>query len=284
MGSLMLVTSVDDLIKRCFHCGGEVFSTSGWLAFGSIQLIRCDGCKLLHLYPIQMHDDGVESLGDTETERQMDLADEADDTGINHGNGILDLIEGYKKKGRILDIGCKHGALLEAAQSRDWEPVGLDVNPDFCDVVRNKGFEVYNSFLENLDTRVKPFDVITLSHVLEHIERPDITLQAANERLNPGGLLYIETPDVSSPIAWGIYRGRWLGVTTPGHVWAYTTQTLQKVIAKQRYDIVWSNRWIPYAPHDYPSTVKGQTRRILFTAINKLGYGDIVGVLARKAN
>lgn len=273
---------VDDMIESCFHCGSNRFTTSRWLAFGSIRLIRCAECNLVHLYPIGQHTSGYEELNDTETQRQLRLYDETDTTGFNHGNGILDLVENYIREGRVLDIGCKLGEFLTACKRRGWHPVGVDLNPAFCKETRARGFEIYDDVLEHIDPGVKDFDLIVMSHVLEHIERPDVTLQSAYRRLKPNGLLYVETPDMSSPIAWGIYRERWLGVATPGHVWAFTSNTLQNVVQHQGFNVIWSNRWIPYARHDYPKTIKGQCRRFLFSLINLCGYGDIVGVLARK--
>ncbi|MBT5875790.1 MAG: class I SAM-dependent methyltransferase [Candidatus Latescibacteria bacterium] len=273
----------EDHIEECFNCGGREFDASSRWTFGDIQLVACRGCNLLHLWPILMHEEGVESLNDGETGRQIDLMEDGDVVAFNHGNGILDLVESFKSGGRILDVGCKFGGLLKAARDRGWDPVGLDVNPAFCEFVSRNGFEIHSTYLENMPESVEPFDVITMSHVLEHIERPDSALKAIRERLNPGGLVYIETPDVSSPIAWAVYRGRWLGVTTPGHVWAYTQRTLTDVISNQGLEVIWSGRWIPYAPTDYPKTLKGQIRRCLFGAINRFGYGDIVGVLARAA-
>jgi len=273
----------NDGIKECFNCGSVEFETSRSRAFGATNLVACKRCRLEHLFRVAMHDDGVESLDEDETIRQIELVDERDEVALNHGNGILDLVENYRTDGRVLDVGCKFGDLLEAATRRGWDAVGLDVNDAFCDFVRKKGFEVHNTFLENLGDEVESFDLITLSHVLEHIERPDETLQAIRKRLKPGGMVYIETPDVSSPIAWAVYRERWLGVATPGHVWAFSQSTLTDTIGNQGFDVVWSNRWIPYAASDYPKSLKGQIRRFLFEAINRVGLGDIVGVLARRS-
>lgn len=272
----------DDVIRSCFQCGRTHFTTSRWLRFGSIHLIRCTGCHLLHLYPIRQHAGGYEELDNAETQRQLAFRTEEDTVGFNHGNGILDLVENYTQAGRVLDIGCKLGDFLHAAKLRGWCPLGIDLNEAFCKVARRRGFEVYNDVLERIPPEVAGFDLVVMSHVLEHIERPDLALRSVYERLGPNGLVYVETPDVSSPIAWGVYRERWLGVTTPGHVWVFTSDTLRNVIRNQGFNVVWSNRWIPYAPHDYPGTVKGQIRRMLFSMINRFGYGDIVGVLAQK--
>jgi 2-polyprenyl-3-methyl-5-hydroxy-6-metoxy-1,4-benzoquinol methylase len=272
----------DDIIRTCFLCGGVRFETSWWLHYGSTRLIRCSTCALLHIYPVRHHADGAERLDAEETARQAGMFDAADPVSFDHGNGILDLVQRYRTDGRVLDVGCKFGDLLEAARRRGWEAVGLDLNPAFCEIARSRGFTVYNDIVERLGPAEEGFDLIVMSHVLEHIERPDITLKAVYERLNPHGLLYVETPDVSSPIAWGVYRGRWLGVATPGHVWAFTAASLERVVRTAGFHVLWRNRWIPYAPHDYPRTVKGQGRRVLFSFIRAIGYGDIVGLLAQK--
>jgi 2-polyprenyl-3-methyl-5-hydroxy-6-metoxy-1,4-benzoquinol methylase len=274
----------DDLINECFHCNGKDYKTSRWMTYGTINLIKCKQCDLIHLYPIAHHTSGYEDLAQEETVRQIGLLNEKDTTSYNHGNGILDLIETHtgKKEGSLLDIGCKFGDLLIAADRRGWNTIGIELNADFCAIARDSGLEVYNDVIERLDIDISGFDIIILSHVLEHIERPDSSLKAIFDRLNPMGILYVETPNQSSPIAWGVYRGRWLGVATPGHIWAFTHQTLKKVVQSTGFEIIWQNRWIPYSTNDYPKTIKGQIRRYLFSFFNWLGQGDIVGIIAQK--
>ena len=274
----------DDMIATCFHCGGTFFKTSRWSTYGAIKLIRCGHCDLTHLYPIVHHTSGFEQLDAEETHRQISMLDGEDTTALNHGHGILDLFDRYtdRDKGSLLDIGCKFGDLLVAADRRGWNASGVELNSDFCKIARSRGFEVYNDVIERLDSSISGFDVIVMSHVLEHIERPDDTLKTLFDRLNPKGLLFVETPDQSSPIAWGIYRGRWLGVATPGHIWAFTSKTLKNVITSANFNVIWHNRWIPYVADDYPKTIKGQVRRGLFSIINRLGHGDMVGILAQK--
>ena len=106
----------------------------------------------------------------------------------------------------MLDIGCKFGDLLVAADRRGWNASGVELNSEFCKDAKSRGFEVYNDVIERLDSSISGFDVIVMSHVLEHIERPDDTLK----------------------------------------------------------------------------TIKGQVRRGLFSIINRLGHGDMVGILAQK--
>jgi hypothetical protein len=44
--------------------------------------------------------------------------------------------------------------------------------------------------------RERPFDVITFFDVIEHLSRPDLYVTRALQLLRPGGLLYMETPNV----------------------------------------------------------------------------------------
>jgi hypothetical protein len=50
--------------------------------------------------------------------------------------------------------------------------------------------------LPNISTQVK-YDVIVLSHVLEHLQKPDLAIKNMKEILAQEGIIYIEVPNIS---------------------------------------------------------------------------------------
>jgi len=95
---------------------------------------------------------------------------------------------------RVLDIGCADGAMFRQLQSRIQEGVGID--PDLEQSVDQDNFRlIAGQFPEALpDTR--PFDVITILAVLEHIppeHQPQLAENCARY-LKPGGYLVITVP------------------------------------------------------------------------------------------
>ncbi len=93
-------------------------------------------------------------------------------------------------KGTLLDIGCGEGAHLKAYHGVG---VGLDINVEnifWC--WRNK-IRVYLSSIEDFQSGEK-YDTILLSHVLEHLDKPQDALLKAYSYLKPGGRLIIVLP------------------------------------------------------------------------------------------
>ncbi|MCK5664178.1 MAG: methyltransferase domain-containing protein, partial [Thiotrichaceae bacterium] len=63
---------------------------------------------------------------------------------------------------------------------------------------RQKGLDVRMGGVEVLDPSVEKFDVITLSHVIEHVHQPVEVLKYCYSLLKPDGFLWLETPNIES--------------------------------------------------------------------------------------
>lgn len=98
-----------------------------------------------------------------------------------------------------LDIGCSSGTLLEAVAQR--LNVGLSVGIELSDAYRayctDRGLMVYRS-LEELQTACsQQFELVTMSHVLEHLTDPASYLRKLhNEVLTADGSLLVEVPNL----------------------------------------------------------------------------------------
>jgi SAM-dependent methyltransferase len=91
---------------------------------------------------------------------------------------------------RLLDFGCGFGDFVYTCERFGFEAVGVDRATARIEgaVVR-----IYSS-LSDLDP-TEAFHAITLFEVLEHLDEPATVLKQLAERLMPGGLLILETPD-----------------------------------------------------------------------------------------
>lgn len=97
---------------------------------------------------------------------------------------------------RILDIGCGNGGLLLALREAGFtQLVGMDPSPGCVARLQEKGIEGITATLDTLPADIRRFDLVILSHVLEHLLEPRNALRAILNLLNEDGLLYIETPD-----------------------------------------------------------------------------------------
>ncbi|MEO6906887.1 MAG: class I SAM-dependent methyltransferase [Abditibacteriaceae bacterium] len=99
---------------------------------------------------------------------------------------------------RILDIGCAGGGLLHALQNHGFQHLnGLDPSSN-CVRYGKETFnlEMYQGTLQHLPD-LGQFDVIILSHVLEHVQDLRSSMQSIRQLLKPNGHVYVEVPDAT---------------------------------------------------------------------------------------
>jgi SAM-dependent methyltransferase len=100
------------------------------------------------------------------------------------------------KNARILDIGCANGGLLKAFQHLGYKKLhGVDPSPACVENTRKCGAVATSGYLNAQLSALGDFDVVCLSHVLEHVLEMDVALRALRAVVKPGGICYVETPD-----------------------------------------------------------------------------------------
>jgi hypothetical protein len=109
------------------------------------------------------------------------------------GDVRLDIIERTHPKGLLCDFGAGAGRLLGSARQRGWRVCGVEPGSS-RQTLQTKGFEVV---MRLSDLKVEP-DVITMVHVLEHLNSPVESLREIRSSLTSSGLVYIEVPNADS--------------------------------------------------------------------------------------
>lgn len=119
--------------------------------------------------------------------------------------------------GRLLDVGCGNGGFLLLARQAGWQVEGLDFDAGAVQTARSRGLEVHHGGIEVLDGRSACYDVITLCHVIEHVHDPVATLRRLHALLIPGGVLWLDTPNLAS-LGAVRFGPHWRGLETPRHL------------------------------------------------------------------
>ncbi len=104
------------------------------------------------------------------------------------------------KNARIIDLGCANGGLLKELKMLGFNNlVGLDPSLTCVEITKNEvGCEAYQMSLFNIDESLGKFDLVILSHVLEHLLDLTSTIEKLNHLLKDGSLLYVECPNASN--------------------------------------------------------------------------------------
>lgn len=126
---------------------------------------------------------------------------------------------------RLLDLGCGNGAFLLRARSAGWDVVGVDLDPKAVEAACSQGLDVRLGGVEELDPADEQFDVITLAHVIEHVHHPVELLRACYRLLKPGGVLWIDTPNIASEGCW-LFGANWLHLDPPRHLVLFNLESM----------------------------------------------------------
>ena len=114
----------------------------------------------------------------------------------------------------ILEVGCGPGAVLRECQRREigQKHVGLDYSEEALDYLRrnSEGIDTIRADIRSPDFAVEePFDLVVLSHVLEHLQDPGVCLQSIVRRVDFSYLILevpLEDLFLNNLISW--FRGR----------------------------------------------------------------------------
>ena len=109
--------------------------------------------------------------------------------------------EKVDKTKSILDLGCGYGSFLYFLQSKKYINVtGVDISTQEISICKNL-FKSYNfeqeDILDFVSRTNKRFDVVYLSHVIEHIKKENlfVFLDGVKRILNEGGIFIIVAPN-----------------------------------------------------------------------------------------
>lgn len=140
-----------------------------------------------------------------------------------------------KPGARVLDLGCATGYFLEEAVSAGFEPFGVDIASDAiaqCEAQFGSGRFFCGEF-QDAQFAANPaglFDAIFMSDYIEHVRHPQAVLELVAQRLVPGGIVVVTTPNVAS-LTRCIMGARWPHFKVE-HLWYFSRQSLEHLLAE----------------------------------------------------
>lgn len=159
---------------------------------------------------------------------------------------------------KLLDIGCGNGSFLHIARQLGWQTWGCDKDESALKIASQSGAKVFKVALPNIDLPDNLFDIITLSHVIEHVHDPALTLREIHRLLKPGGSLWLATPNLDSEGA-KLFRQNWLHLDSPRHLCLFTPSSISALLKAEGFGV--------------PNFKKSTLARPSFTASYRVSIG-----------
>jgi 2-polyprenyl-3-methyl-5-hydroxy-6-metoxy-1,4-benzoquinol methylase len=132
--------------------------------------------------------------------------------------------------GRLLDIGCGNGGSMQRFVSAGWAAIGIDFDAAAVAAARSVGLDARVGALKEHAFQDAQFDVVLMSHVIEHLADPIDELKECRRILKPTGCIVIATPNAQG-LGHHAFGRHWLGLDPPRHLQIFTAWALTRMLA-----------------------------------------------------
>jgi SAM-dependent methyltransferase len=151
----------------------------------------------------------------------------------------------------VLDIGCGSGHALEMFRNQGCDVTGVDPDCSALSAAQEKGLRVLEGTAENLPGSCSGYDIVTMTHVLEHTLNPSAALVNAGAVLKPDGLFYCVVPNAEAE-HFRTFSQISEMLDVPRHLYFFTKKSLRQFAAKSGFRVV-SWHYSGYLRHHSPS-------------------------------
>lgn len=199
---------------------------------GNFKYYECDKCQLIFLYPrpplpkiVNYYPSSYHSYQRPSSSVFKLLSK----ININKRKEKYEHLIG--KSGKILDVGCGDGEIMEALEEdSNYECFGIEFKKEIVQQGKIKGLKIAYGTLETTKAyRDSTFNLLIMNHLVEHLQKPELTLNKAYQLLKPDGWISGETPN-SQSIERILLNKKWAGYHIPRHLQIFSSRNIVKFL------------------------------------------------------
>lgn len=150
----------------------------------------------------------------------------------------LRLINQYVRQSKkLLDIGCGTGDFLIVAKNNNWDITGVEPNEKARILANNKTKNAVFPSDSLHEFQDKNFDVITMWHVLEHIQDLEKYISVIKKIMSDNGFLIVAVPNHRSYDA-KYYGEFWAAYDVPRHLWHFDKESVKRLFDFHGFQLI----------------------------------------------
>jgi SAM-dependent methyltransferase len=143
----------------------------------------------------------------------------------------------------VLDVGCGAGGVLIALAGEGVDAVGYDVDERYLQYGRSKSdlVTLKTGTLEDaVGMEGRKFDLIIVSHVVEHVPQPSLFIAQLAEMLGDGGVIVVAVPGNRCIFNREAYEFDYRWYLVNAHCWYFTHEHLNYLFATSGFSTAFS--------------------------------------------
>jgi SAM-dependent methyltransferase len=222
------------------HAGPVLATVDGY------DVIECASCGFRHIDPL-LSEEELKQFYDAEFYEKewpdyFRNAEEDKDWWMLRYHHLYDLMDAHAPGRRLLDIGSGPGYFIEAGRDHGWDVLGFEPSRIAAEYTRKRGLNVVNDLFNLARARAEgSFDAVSLNLVIEHLRDPIGLIEDVKAVLNPGGLLFLTSPNDFSPyqmLLWKHAGFKPWWVVPRHHLNYFDTASIQKFCRRMGFEIL----------------------------------------------
>lgn len=199
--------------------------------------LRCRGCGLVWIDPMPSPRDRGDYYERAYEEGAYATFAEAAQVRRWIARDRLEAIRAVARPGRWLDVGCSTGEFLAACAGEPGvEAEGIDISAAAVRQARERGLRAQAARVEEFEPSAR-YHTITGFDVLEHVLDPQDFLARLHGWLEPGGILALTLPDVSSVWARWLMGRHWFYYCPDDHLFYYDPSTVSRLLEANGFSV-----------------------------------------------
>jgi SAM-dependent methyltransferase len=209
----------------CAVCGSR--ERKRMMEFRGFTYQTCLGCTHVYVAPRVRLDFLLEMA--TRLEHEDDDNEFLDIQKI-FAEPICHLIRLRAPGNRLLDLGFGRGHIMRLARAYGFEVYGMDSSSHLVRQLEPEfGRRLSHGTLGTDAIPWDRFDVVVMSHVIEHLGDPGRVLRDVLAKLTPGGVLYAAVPDVGS-LQFRVFGKHWDAINPMVHMQYFNEESLSRLL------------------------------------------------------
>jgi predicted TPR repeat methyltransferase len=164
----------------------------------------------------------------------VSIAEEPGQVETSHR--ALKRVESVATPGRLVDLGCWTGSMIAAAADRGWDAIGVEPSTWAVQRAKERGLDVRLGDLRSTGLDSGSARCVAMCDVIEHLLDVSEAIGVAADLLEPGGVLFLTTPDAGGRLA-RLMGARWWSVL-PMHVQYFTRESISLLLQRHGLRVV----------------------------------------------
>lgn len=200
--------------------------------WNNLPVLKCPTCSLVWRADFNLPADFYKTI-------EVDAETGKKEMRRKNTQNQIETLKKFLPASGIFDLGSGDGTFLSELRGLGYtDCVGIEPGQNGLQISKERKLDVYQGTITNLPqvSNGKKVQMVTLFHLLEHLDDPRGSIETIRKSLDPKGILVLETPDADAPLQRITDHKNHL--VYPEHLFYWNEVSVRKLLEQAGFSVV----------------------------------------------